>query len=133
MVPGVTQQTVDQNYENFITMGTNGTFANTGNIVLSHEINNMTMTLAMQHYPEIKKAYKHVVDVATCMNISHPYVEQVITYPTFDQSVNENATTATGSGVVPGASHSPNAATTMAYPSVSLLLGAFLLFFFNHF
>ncbi|KAG2225758.1 hypothetical protein INT45_011426 [Circinella minor] len=120
--PGVTPQTVDQNYQNFITMGSNGSFVNSGNIVLSHEINNMTMDFAIQHYPAIKNAYKHIVDVATCMNISHPYVEQVITFPNFDQKVNENASTATGSGVVPGASQLPGAATSVsAMPSIILI------------
>ncbi|KAI9299322.1 hypothetical protein BJ944DRAFT_245398, partial [Cunninghamella echinulata] len=103
VVPGVTPQTVEQNYENFITMGKNGSFSAVGNIVLSHEINNMTMNYATTYYPRIKQAYKHVVDVATCMNISHPYVEQSITYPSFDQFLN-NASTATGSGVSPAAS-----------------------------
>ncbi|ORZ03387.1 chitin deacetylase 1 [Syncephalastrum racemosum] len=121
--PGITQQTVNQNYENFITMGTNGSFVNSGNIVLSHEINNMTMDFAVQHYPAIKKAYKHVVDVATCMNISHPYSEKVITFPSFDAAVNKNASTATGSGVVPGASNSSDASQTRQLHG-SLLIAA---------
>ena len=120
--PGITPQTVDQNYQNFISMGSNGSFVNSGNIVLSHEINNMTMDFAIQHYPAIKNAYTHVVDVATCMNISHPYIEQVITFPNFDQRVSENASTVTGSGVVPGASQLPGAATSVsATPSVMIL------------
>jgi hypothetical protein len=111
-VPGITTATVNQNYQDFITMGTNGSFATTGNIVLTHEINNMTMDFFIQHFDAIKQNYKHVVDVATCMNISHPYIEQVITFPSFDASTTKNATTATGSGVVPGASHTSGAAQT---------------------
>ncbi|KAI8099736.1 uncharacterized protein BX664DRAFT_322009 [Halteromyces radiatus] len=110
--PGVTAQTVQQNYQNFITMGNNGTFNTIGNIVLSHEINNMTMDFAIQNYPNIKKNYKHILDVATCMNISNPYVEKSITYPTFDQAVNKNASTATGSGVAPAASGTSMASQT---------------------
>lgn len=109
-LPGITPDTVNQNYENFIKMGSNGTFAGTGNIVLSHEINNMTMDFFIKHYPEIKQNYKHVLDVATCMNISNPYVEKVITFPSFDASTTKNASTATGSGVVPGASHASGSA-----------------------
>ncbi|KAI8061621.1 hypothetical protein BC940DRAFT_309977 [Gongronella butleri] len=101
-VPGITPQTVQTNYQNFITMGTNGSFSAIGNIVLSHEINNMTMDFAITNYPQIKKAYKHILDVATCMNITHPYLEESITYPTYDQAIN-GATTATGSGVTPAA------------------------------
>ncbi|KAG0171491.1 hypothetical protein DFQ28_001025 [Apophysomyces sp. BC1034] len=100
VTPGITADTVNQNYENFITMGKNGSFASTGNIVLSHEINNMTMSFAMKHLPEIRQTYNHVLDVATCMNISHPYVEQTITYPNFDAAVNHNASPTTG--VQPG-------------------------------
>ncbi|CAO3597996.1 unnamed protein product [Absidia cylindrospora] len=106
-MPGVTPETVQQNYKNFIQMGSNGTFNTVGNIVLSHEINNMTMDFAMQNYPEIKKNYKHIVDVATCMNFTNNiYIEKSITYPTFDELVNHNASAATGSGVSPGASGS---------------------------
>lgn len=92
----VTVQQVQQNYQNFITMGTNGTFANSGNIVLSHEINNMTMGFAETYIPQIKKAYKNILDIATCMNITHPYVETTVSFPAFDSS----------NGVSPGASGS---------------------------
>ncbi|KAI9266582.1 chitin deacetylase 1 [Phascolomyces articulosus] len=100
-VPGITAQTVDQNYKNFIEMGKNGTFANSGALILSHEINNQTMDFAMQHYDALHDAYDHVIDVATCMNISNPYVEQSITFPTFEQYAKEGAGSATGSGVSP--------------------------------
>ncbi|KAI7906997.1 chitin deacetylase 2 [Cokeromyces recurvatus] len=66
---------VEQNYEAFIEMGKNGTFAETGNIVLSHELTNITMSLAMKYLPDIMSSYKHVVNVATCHNISYPYFE----------------------------------------------------------
>ncbi|KAH8555558.1 chitin deacetylase 1 [Umbelopsis sp. PMI_123] len=95
----VTVQQVQQNYQNFITEGTNGTFANTGNIVLSHEINNMTMGFAEQYIPNIKKAYKNVVDVATCMNITNPYVESTVTFAAFGGSSN-------GGSVSPGGTSS---------------------------
>ena len=85
--PGITAETVSQNYEDYIKMGSNGTFANSGNIVLTHEINNMTMGFFLDHYEEIKKAYTHVLDVATCMNITNPYVETTVTFPTFEQAI----------------------------------------------
>lgn len=53
-------------------MNSNGIFGNSSNIILSHEINRMTMTFFMNHYEEIKKAYAHVLDVITCMNITNP-------------------------------------------------------------
>lgn len=110
---GVTTETINERYLNYIKMGSNGTFARSGNIVLSHEINNMTMDFAIKHFPEIKKNYKHVVDVATCMNISHPYLEDIITFPSFEATISQNATTITGSGVIPGATGSPNSSNMM--------------------
>jgi hypothetical protein len=66
---------VQDAYDDYIEMGKNGTFNSAGNIVLSHEINNTTMSLLMKNYANIKNAYKHVVDVATCMNLTQPYFE----------------------------------------------------------
>ncbi|KAI9254042.1 chitin deacetylase 1 [Sporodiniella umbellata] len=85
--PGITADTVNNNYKDFINMGSNGTFAQSGNIVLSHEINNMTMDFFMKHYDDIKKSYKHVLDVATCMNITQPYIESSVTFPSYDEAV----------------------------------------------
>lgn len=70
-----TVEAVQQNYNDYITMGTNGSFADSGNIVLTHEINNTTMSLAVENLPKIISSYKQVLDVATCYNISHPYFE----------------------------------------------------------
>ncbi|OBZ83538.1 Chitin deacetylase [Choanephora cucurbitarum] len=123
---GITADTVNQKYNDFIKMGSNGTFAQSGNIVLSHEINNMTMDFFVNHYPEIKKNYKHVMDVATCMNIAHPYLEKVVTFPSFDASVTQNASVATGSGVVPGATsvHKSGATHATSLSSTSLFTAA---------
>jgi peptidoglycan/xylan/chitin deacetylase (PgdA/CDA1 family) len=122
----VTVQQVQQNYQNFITEGTNGTFANTGNIVLSHEINNMTMGFAEQYIPNIKKAYKNVVDVATCMNITNPYVESTVTFAAFGGSSN-------GGSVSPGgtSSNSKSAASgTQANAALAIAAAFAVLAFF---
>ncbi|CAO3703021.1 unnamed protein product [Rhizopus stolonifer] len=108
--PGITAETVNNNYEDFIKMGSNGTFAESGNIVLTHEINNMTMGFFLDHYTEIKKAYTHVLDVATCMNITNPYVESTITFPTYDQAINgKNATSSNSSVAANGSTSSASA------------------------
>lgn len=112
---GVTTQTVDNLYQDFINMGTNGTFKNSGNIVLSHEINNQTMDFFMKHYPAIKKAYSHVMDVATCMNITTPYVESTVTFPTFDQAV---GTSSSSSGSSASGASGAGASTTPGASSV---------------
>ncbi|KAI8887996.1 carbohydrate esterase family 4 protein [Backusella circina FSU 941] len=119
--PGTTLDTVQRKYENFIQMGTNGTFATKGNIVLSHEINNMTMNFAVQHYPAIKKAYKHVTDVATCANITHPYLENTIVFPDFEASL-----TGKRGGVVPGASSDANQQQLNSALYLATLFGLFL-------
>ncbi|RCH83120.1 hypothetical protein CU098_005409 [Rhizopus stolonifer] len=109
-------------------MGKNGTFSTKGNIVLSHEINNMTMDFFLNHYPDIKKAYNHVTDVATCMNISNPYFEKVITFANFEVSTTKNVSSVTGSGVIPGASGSPSSSGSINYPQWTILAAAFFAF-----
>ena len=79
-------------------MGSNGTFKNSGQIVLTHEIDNTTMTLAMEFLPKIRAAYKNVLDVATCMNITNPYHESQVTMIPF------NATEGSTSSAAPASS-----------------------------
>ncbi|KAJ2956928.1 hypothetical protein NQZ79_g7269 [Umbelopsis isabellina] len=114
----VTVQQVQENYQNFITMGTNGSFANTGNIVLSHELNNMTMGFAETYIPQIKQAYKNVVDVATCMNITNPYVENSVTFPVF--ASNSNGSSSSGAS----GSTSSGAAASSKNANVALIIAA---------
>lgn len=78
---------VEQNYNEIIAGGTNGTYANSGIIVLSHELNNLTMTEAVKFLPQIKQSFKHVVPVASCINDSTPYIETNYTYPTFAEII----------------------------------------------
>ncbi|KAI8327738.1 hypothetical protein BC941DRAFT_364410 [Chlamydoabsidia padenii] len=92
-----TVSTVQQHYTDFIQMGSNGTFSKNGNIVLTHEINNMTMSLALKNLPQITKSYKNVMDVATCMNITYPYQEHTVKFPSFTDFVSGNTTNTVGS------------------------------------
>ncbi|CAG8733793.1 40297_t:CDS:2 [Gigaspora margarita] len=87
---------VDSIFEGFVQMGKNGTFATSGVITLQHELNNGTMSKAQQWYPQIKGAFKHLVPVASCMNITHPYAETDITYPSFSEIVGSGSTSGTG-------------------------------------
>lgn len=106
-----TVENVQNTYEAFIAMGTNGTFKNSGQITLTHEINNETMTLAMEFLPKIQAAYKNVVDVATCMNITNPYQESQVVFATFGGAVaSTNGTANTTVAGATGASSSPAAA-----------------------
>ncbi|KAI8060254.1 chitin deacetylase [Gongronella butleri] len=102
-------------YDSFIQMGSNGTYATTGNIVLTHEIDNQTMQMAVENLPKIQAAYKHVVDVATCMNITYPYMETTVKFPSFSDYLSGNTNTSTGSssaGAGSGASASTNGSKT---------------------
>ncbi|KAF7721518.1 hypothetical protein EC973_004544 [Apophysomyces ossiformis] len=97
---------IDQNYQDFVTMGSNGTFSKSGNIVLTHEIDNTTMQLALDYLPKIQQSYKHVLDVATCMNITYPYQEKVIAFKSFSDAIASGNT-----GGLPSASVSAAAAS----------------------
>ncbi|CDH56570.1 chitin deacetylase [Lichtheimia corymbifera JMRC:FSU:9682] len=121
-MPGVTTETVQQNYKDFIEMGKNGSFAESGALILSHEINNMTMDMAMQNYEQLKGAYKHVIDVATCKNITNPYAEDTITFPTFEQYVKDGGKTSGGSATPAGDGES--AASPMASINGALFASA---------
>ena len=54
-------------------------------IVLTHELYNSTMSTFMENYDALSKAYKNVVPVTACQNVTSPYLEGDILYPTFDE------------------------------------------------
>lgn len=54
------------------------------------------MELAVENIPKIKEAYKNVIDVATCMNITHPYMEENISWAAFGKSNSSDGTSASG-------------------------------------
>ncbi|KAI9032822.1 hypothetical protein CLU79DRAFT_842068 [Phycomyces nitens] len=96
---------VESTYEKFIKMGTDGVYAKSGNIVLTHEIDGTTMELAMKYLPKIQTAYKHVVDIATCASITNPYFEDNVVFPTFATYASTGATggqPSTGKSAVAG-------------------------------
>ncbi|KAG2078955.1 glycoside hydrolase/deacetylase [Suillus decipiens] len=59
---------VDQDYQSLITNAQNGAFATKGTIMLTHELNNFTMSKAIQYYSQLKAAFKHLVPVGVAMN-----------------------------------------------------------------
>ncbi|PWN41028.1 glycoside hydrolase/deacetylase [Ceraceosorus guamensis] len=69
---------IDANYASII----NKESDTTGNIVLTHELNNGTMSEMIEQYPQIKQKFKHIVPITACMNETNPYPES-ITYPNF--------------------------------------------------
>ncbi|CAG8506183.1 5036_t:CDS:2 [Racocetra persica] len=93
MVPAGIEQPaqIDDIFQGLVDLGKNGTFANSGAIVLQHELNNGTMSKAIEWYPKIKSAYKHVVPIASCMNVTRPYAESNYTYPSFAEYISKNS------------------------------------------
>jgi hypothetical protein len=78
--PPVTQADIDANYQSVIDAAKNGTYATHGPIMLTHEINNFTMTEAVKWLPQLLEAFKNVVPVGVAYNWTTPYVETDVRY-----------------------------------------------------
>lgn len=80
--------TIDGNYKSIASKQTAGSYSTGGPIVLTHEIDNHTMTEFERMYPVLKDAFKHIVPATACMNVTRPYAEEKPKYPTFKEFVN---------------------------------------------
>lgn len=90
----VTDQTVADNYDNFIQTAGNGTFDSIGAIILTHELNNFTMSEAITYYPQLKSVFQHLVPVGVALNKTQPYLETNYTLPTYQQYISGSLTSA---------------------------------------
>ncbi|KAK0213853.1 carbohydrate esterase family 4 protein [Armillaria fumosa] len=88
----VTTETVDANYQSLIDDAQNGAFSTEGAIILTHELNNYTMSTAMKWYPQLKEAFKYIVPVAVALNNTQPYVETDYSMPSFEQYISGETT-----------------------------------------
>lgn len=77
--PPVTQEQIDGNYQDVINQANNGTFATRGTIMLTHELNNFTMSEAIKWLPQLQAAFKHVIPIASAYNWTQPYAETNVT------------------------------------------------------
>ena len=78
------------------------------------------MSEMVKYYPQIKAAFKHMVPIAVAFNITQPYVETNVTYPSFDHytagdinqttSASPSSTSGGGSGSSASGSRSSNTA-----------------------
>ncbi|KAI9483264.1 MAG: hypothetical protein EXX96DRAFT_594117 [Benjaminiella poitrasii] len=94
-------ETVDGYFENWIASRKNGTDNKTGHIVLQHELNNSTVSMAEKWLPQIKQVF-NVVPWNQCFNISHPYWETNFVYPTSNEnSTDKGASVTTSSSLTP--------------------------------
>jgi len=84
----VTPAQVDTNYQNLITGAKNGTFNGAGAIILTHELNNYTMSEAIKFYPQLKSAFTGgIAPVGVTLNKTQPYVESNYSLPSFSQYI----------------------------------------------
>jgi hypothetical protein len=88
----ITDADVDTNYQNLITMAQNGTFSTGGTIMLTHELNNFTMSEAVKFYDQLKSAFKYLVPMGVATNQTQPYVEADFTQPSFEQYISGTTT-----------------------------------------
>ncbi|THV04190.1 carbohydrate esterase family 4 protein [Dendrothele bispora CBS 962.96] len=82
---GATPEKVDANYDDFINKAKNGAFDTAGGIILTHEIDNYTMSEAIKYLPKLKEGFKYIVPVGVALNKTQPYVESNYSLPTFEQ------------------------------------------------
>ncbi|KAK4702579.1 hypothetical protein P7C70_g3647, partial [Phenoliferia sp. Uapishka_3] len=87
---------VKANYQAVLNAQTAGNFSKQGTIVLTHELNNETMTLSEDYLPAILQQFSGGVMpvcafrktfrvVAVCMNNTEPYLEKGAVYPNYVQ------------------------------------------------
>ena len=76
-------------YSSIISMATMPAAATGGVIVLEHELEQSAMNMSIEQYPAVKAAWKHVVPLTACLNITKPYPEDIV-YPNFEDYVKGN-------------------------------------------
>jgi len=81
---GKKEDDIRNNYQNII-----GKADSESPIVLSHELSTKTMKLFEEMEPKISDAYKHIVPITACQNVTKPYAED-ITYPDFADFIKGN-------------------------------------------
>jgi hypothetical protein len=128
----VTAAQVDNNYMSLIQNARSGVFNSAGTIILTHELNNYTMSEAIKFHPQLQAVFK-LVPVGVALNLTQPYVETNYSLPSFAQytsgqitaSGSASASTSSSSSVHGGSSGSSSGGA-VGIPAVSGgLLGAF--------
>ncbi|KAJ7260430.1 carbohydrate esterase family 4 protein [Mycena haematopus] len=96
---GVTQADVQANYDALMSNATAGAFNTVGAIMLTHELTNFTMQMAIDNHPKLAAAFAHLVPIAVAQNRTQPYVETNYTMPSFAEYIS-GTTVTNGSAVV---------------------------------
>jgi Polysaccharide deacetylase len=105
--------TVDGYFQGWIDAYKNGTDNTSGHIVLEHELNNATVSMAEKWLPTLQETF-NVVPVHDCMGIPNPYWEDNFIFPT------ENGTASSSSAAAdPSTTTDPSDALSTAPPPAS--------------
>ncbi|KAF9067063.1 hypothetical protein BDP27DRAFT_1538724 [Rhodocollybia butyracea] len=108
----ITHKTVVRKYNDFIKTAESGTFNSGGAIFLTHELNNFTMSTAVDFYPQLKSVFKHLVPVGVSLNKTRPYVETNYALPTFEQYISGTLTVNSNIRILPNSSSSTSSSTS---------------------
>jgi hypothetical protein len=109
--------TVNGYFQGWIDAYKNGTDNKTGHIVLEHELNNATVSMAEKWLPDLKEVF-NVVPVHECMDISNPYWEDDFSYAT-DNGTTSSSSAAASSPTADSSDDSSAALSTAPAPSSS--------------
>ncbi|KAH7910673.1 carbohydrate esterase family 4 protein [Hygrophoropsis aurantiaca] len=123
---GVTPASIDANYQGLISAAENGTFATAGTIMLTHELNNFTMSEAMKFHDQLGTVFKYLVPVGVALNVTQPYVESGYSLPTFQQYISgitmsngSSSSSGSGNGQTPAGSSGSNPSSSNGQGSSS--------------
>ncbi|KAH7907461.1 carbohydrate esterase family 4 protein [Hygrophoropsis aurantiaca] len=118
-INGITPADVDGNYAALIAMAQSGTYSTAGTTMLTHELNNFTMSEAVRFLDQLKSAFKYLVPIGVALNQTQPYVETGYSLPSFAQYISGTTTVSGGSGASSTSSSSTGAAPSGAGQSSS--------------
>lgn len=119
---GTKKAEIDANYQDVINKASNGSFASAGAIMLTHELNDFTMSEAMEYHDKLQAVFKYIVPVGVAYNNTQAYVETNYTLPTFEQYISGTTTIPPGAQAKlasPSGSSSGSGGSTSASASPS--------------
>ncbi|KAF7325992.1 Carbohydrate esterase family 4 protein [Mycena kentingensis (nom. inval.)] len=105
---------VQANYDALISAAGSGTFATAGAIILAHELNNYTMQTALDNYPKLASAFKHIVPVGVALNKTQPYAETNYTQASFAEYIGSASSSSTNSSSSSSSSGNKNSTSAQA-------------------
>lgn len=113
---------IQSHYDDLMSNVTAGTFDTVGAIILTHELNNFTMQVAVNNYPKLAASFDHIVPISVALNKTQPYIETNFTLPSFaDYAASHPKPAAGSSSGATGGSTNKSTSTTGSSAGVALL------------